>query len=235
MCSRASRSSPSRRRSSPPATTTSGRSRAAATCSRRTINIFNISKINSEVRGGRRPRSRGFQEEIGESYFEYLAGLDDLVLIMDESHRYRASAGMRAINELKPVLGLELTATPFVETTRGPVPFQERDLRLSARQGDGRRLRQGAGGRHARELLTGGEVARDHRADQARRRRAAARECQGRVGDLRAPGRRTHRQAVHAGHRPRHDACRRADATDQVRALSSKAATRKRSSRSIPA
>ena len=47
------------------------------------------------------------REEIGESYFDYLAGLDDLVLIMDESHRYRASAGIRAINELKPVLGLE--------------------------------------------------------------------------------------------------------------------------------
>ena len=35
---------------------------------------------------------------------------------MDESHRYRATAGMRAINELKPILGLELTATPQVET-----------------------------------------------------------------------------------------------------------------------
>jgi type III restriction enzyme len=89
-----------------------------------TINIFNISKINSEVRGGRSPRIRSFREEIGESYFDYLAGLDDLVLIMDESHRYRASAGIRAINELKPVLGLELTATPFVETTQGPVPFK---------------------------------------------------------------------------------------------------------------
>ena len=89
-----------------------------------TINIFNISKINSEVRGGRTPRIRSFREEIGESYFDYLAGLDDLVLIMDESHRYRASAGIRAINELKPVLGLELTATPFVETTQGPVPFK---------------------------------------------------------------------------------------------------------------
>lgn len=89
-----------------------------------TINIFNIAKIASEVRGGRSPRIRSFREEIGESYFDYLAGLDDLVLIMDESHRYRATAGMRAINELKPVLGLELTATPFVETTRGPVPFQ---------------------------------------------------------------------------------------------------------------
>jgi type III restriction enzyme len=89
-----------------------------------TINIFNISKINSEVRGGRSPKMRSFREEIGESYFDYLAGLDDLVLIMDESHRYRASAGIRAINELKPVLGLELTATPFVESTRGPIAFQ---------------------------------------------------------------------------------------------------------------
>src|SRR5664279_5119982 len=43
---------------------------------------------------------------------------------MDESHRYRASAGIRAINELKPVLGLELTATPFVETASGPVAFK---------------------------------------------------------------------------------------------------------------
>ncbi len=38
---------------------------------------------------------------------------------MDESHRYRASAGIKAINELKPILGLELTATPQLE--RGPV------------------------------------------------------------------------------------------------------------------
>ena len=34
---------------------------------------------------------------------------------MDESHRYRASAGVKAINELKPIIGLELTATPHVE------------------------------------------------------------------------------------------------------------------------
>jgi type III restriction enzyme len=88
------------------------------------VNIFNISKINSEVRGGRSPRIKRLSEYIGESYFEYLAGLPDLVLIMDESHRYRASAGVRAINELKPVIGLELTATPFVETAKGAVPFK---------------------------------------------------------------------------------------------------------------
>src|SRR3954454_5891955 len=61
------------------------------------INIFNISKINSEVRGGSSPRIKRLSEYIGESYFDYLAGLKDLVLIMDESHRYRASAGVRAI------------------------------------------------------------------------------------------------------------------------------------------
>ena len=87
------------------------------------INIFNISKINSEVRGGKSPKIRKLSEYLGQSYFEYLAGLDDLVLLMDESHRYRASAGVRALNELKPILGLELTATPFVEATRGAKPF----------------------------------------------------------------------------------------------------------------
>lgn len=88
------------------------------------VNIFNISKINSEVRGGKSARIKRLSEYIGESYFDYLSKLDDLVLLMDESHRYRASAGVRAINELKPTLGLELTATPFVETTKGAIPFK---------------------------------------------------------------------------------------------------------------
>ena len=88
------------------------------------INIFNISKINSEVRGGKSPRIKRLSEYIGESYFDYLAGLPDLVMLMDESHRYRASAGIRAINELRPILGLELTATPFVEAARGAVAFK---------------------------------------------------------------------------------------------------------------
>jgi type III restriction enzyme len=98
------------------------------------INIFNISKINSEVRGGKAPRIKRLSEYIGESYFDYLASLDDLVLLMDESHRYRASAGVRAINELKPVLGLELTATPFTESARGPVNFKNVVYRYSLAQ-----------------------------------------------------------------------------------------------------
>lgn len=88
------------------------------------INIFNISKINSEVRGGKEPRIKRMKEVLGDSYFNHLASLSDLVLLMDESHRYRASAGVRAINELQPLFGLEVTATPFVESSRGPVPFK---------------------------------------------------------------------------------------------------------------
>jgi type III restriction enzyme len=88
------------------------------------VNIFNISKINSEVSGGKSPRIRKLSEYIGQSYFDYLAGLDDLVMLMDESHRYRATAGVRAINELKPILGLELTATPQVEVGGQAVPFK---------------------------------------------------------------------------------------------------------------
>ena len=103
------------------------------------VNIFNISKINSEVRGGKSPRIKRLSEYIGQSYFDYLAGLPDLVLLMDESHRYRASAGVRAINELKPILGLELTATPYVETAREAVPFKNVifDYPLSAAMADG--------------------------------------------------------------------------------------------------
>jgi type III restriction enzyme len=88
------------------------------------VNIFNISKINSEVRGDKPPRIKRLSEYIGQSYFDYLAGLEDLVLLMDESHRYRATAGVNAINELRPILGLELTATPQVETGGRAVPFK---------------------------------------------------------------------------------------------------------------
>ncbi len=81
------------------------------------INIFNIAKINArDSKKGAVKSSlakvRRLQEYIGESYFDYLAGLPDLVVLMDEAHRYYASAGAKAINDLKPVLGIELTATP---------------------------------------------------------------------------------------------------------------------------
>jgi len=76
------------------------------------INIFNVDKINKEESPRGKPRMKRLQETIGESYYAYLSRLDDLVLLMDEAHRYRASAGATAIDGLKPIIGLELTATP---------------------------------------------------------------------------------------------------------------------------
>ena len=63
------------RRSSPATTTSRWRARSFDIMLRCKINIFNISKINSEVRGGKSPRIKRLSEYIGESYFEYLAGL----------------------------------------------------------------------------------------------------------------------------------------------------------------
>ena len=73
------------------------------------IFVYNIDKFNKEG-----AKMRQANEIIGESFYNYLSSLNDLVLIMDESHHYRAERGAMALNELKPALGLELTATPIV-------------------------------------------------------------------------------------------------------------------------
>ncbi len=73
------------------------------------IYVFNIDKFNKE-----RSKMKALNEYLGQSFFEYLASLDDLVLLMDESHHYRAEKGAAALNELNPLLGLETTATPIV-------------------------------------------------------------------------------------------------------------------------
>ena len=80
------------------------------------------------MRGGKSPRIKRLSEYIGQSYFDYLAGLDDLVLLMDESHRYRASAGVRAINELKPILGSGTDRHAHGGNAAGPDAVQERHL-----------------------------------------------------------------------------------------------------------
>lgn len=88
------------------------------------INIFNISKFNTDnkatKKGGKSivPRMRRLSEYLGQPYFNYLASLPDLVILMDEAHRYHGDASKKAINELRPVLGLEMTATPFDEKGR---------------------------------------------------------------------------------------------------------------------
>lgn len=73
--------------------------------------IFNIGKIfNSKT--DTQFNFHKFKETLGASFADVLAQFDDLVICMDEAHRYYAPASMKAINYLKPVLGLECTATP---------------------------------------------------------------------------------------------------------------------------
>jgi type III restriction enzyme len=83
------------------------------------IYIFNIDKFNKE-----NVNMRKEDEYYGGSFLQSLANLDDLVLIMDESHHYRAQKGAQALDELKPVLGLELTATPLVKAGTKQIPFK---------------------------------------------------------------------------------------------------------------
>lgn len=83
------------------------------------INLFNISLFASEE--GR--KMRRLREYIGEPYFDYLAGLPALALLMDESHRYRAATSAQALNDLRPLIGLEFTATPQVQHGQRTTPF----------------------------------------------------------------------------------------------------------------
>ena len=73
--------------------------------------IFNIGKIFNN-KTDTQFNFHKFKETLGASFADVLAQFDDLVICMDEAHRYHAPASMKAINYLKPVLGLEFTATP---------------------------------------------------------------------------------------------------------------------------
>ena len=82
------------------------------------INVFNISKFNTDSKESKKgaPKMKRLSEYLGQSYFNYLANLEDLVILMDEAHRYHADASRKAINELRPIMGLEMTATPYDES-----------------------------------------------------------------------------------------------------------------------
>ncbi len=73
--------------------------------------IFNIGKIfNSKT--DTQFNFHKFKETLGASFADVLSQFDDLVICMDEAHHYYAPASMKAINYLRPILGLEFTATP---------------------------------------------------------------------------------------------------------------------------
>ena len=63
-------------------------------------------------------------EFLGDSFFGKLVSLPDLVVLMDESHHYRADKASKTINELKPLLGLELTATPITQSGKKEEKFK---------------------------------------------------------------------------------------------------------------
>jgi len=86
------------------------------------INIFNVAKFAARTKESRRVWR--LSEYLGTSYFQHLGELSDLVVLMDEAHRYRADAAMQSIEDLRPVLGLELTATPQVEAGKSPSRFK---------------------------------------------------------------------------------------------------------------
>lgn len=90
------------------------------------INIFNISKLNSESKtaNDKPARIKRLNEVLGESYFSYLQSLPDLCIFMDESHHYHADRSFVVINELKPILGVELTATPQIQKGARKIDFQ---------------------------------------------------------------------------------------------------------------
>lgn len=90
------------------------------------INIFNIAKLNSDSKAssGSPARIKRLNEVLGESYFAYLQSLDDLCIFMDESHHYHADKSFDVINELRPILGVELTATPQIQKGARKVDFK---------------------------------------------------------------------------------------------------------------
>lgn len=90
------------------------------------INVFNIAKLNadSKVKDGKPARIKRLNEVLGESYFSYLQSLPDLCIFMDESHHYHADKSFEVINELRPILGVELTATPQVQKGTRKILFQ---------------------------------------------------------------------------------------------------------------
>jgi type III restriction enzyme len=76
------------------------------------INIFNIQQFAQKDIEKEKGITK-FSELLGESYFEYLSSLDDLVVLMDESHHYHADAAMNSLDRINPFFGLEFTATPY--------------------------------------------------------------------------------------------------------------------------
>src|SRR5699024_6831075 len=76
------------------------------------------------VKDGAPARIKRLNEVLGQSYFSYLQSLPDLCIFMDESHHYHADKSFEVINELRSILGVELTATPQIQKGTKKVDFK---------------------------------------------------------------------------------------------------------------
>lgn len=80
------------------------------------INIFNIQQFAEKKSKDADLEWKGinaFSENHWKTYFEYLSELDDLVVLLDESHHYHAEAAFDSLDRMWPLVGLEFTATPY--------------------------------------------------------------------------------------------------------------------------
>jgi len=89
-------------------------------------------RSGSEAERRLRRESEGF----GPSFVDYLAGLNDLVVFLDEGHRYGQDASetrawAKAISDLNPKVVIEMTATPSNPST----VVYKYDLREALREG----------------------------------------------------------------------------------------------------
>ncbi len=102
------------------------------------INIFNIQQFAQKDIEKEKGITK-FSETLGESYFEYLSSLDDLVVLMDESHHYHADASMSSLDRINPLFGLEFTATPYlaaITTKKGTDLVLKKNIFYSYNLGD---------------------------------------------------------------------------------------------------
>jgi type III restriction enzyme len=88
------------------------------------INIFNIQQFAEKDKKNKDGDLEGkginaFSETHGKTYFEYLSELNDLVVLLDESHHYHADAAFSSLDRMGPLVGLEFTATPYTGRTVG--------------------------------------------------------------------------------------------------------------------
>lgn len=72
--------------------------------------IFTVQALTSRTGDGR--ETHEYQETLAGSFYEFLAALDDLVILADEHHCYRGPAFSRTILNLNPQVVVGVTATP---------------------------------------------------------------------------------------------------------------------------